>query len=369
MPRTLLAMTLLVVAILPAQGFLEGFDGYQVGTTLSGPWSLMGSSPGIVNASATASSGGHVLAFGPISLGLFGGPPWGQYRAFAPAPTCGQWRLGAAVRVQDPGTDTLLRISNGNPNSVFMEWALTLALDWSSSEVRVNGTATQAPLAFTLPPVPAGTPFSSWVQIQVDVDLDANTYALVLNGVPVSAGTYATSGSVEMTGVHLRSIQPVQRFVHWDDVALQALSPLPYERNKPTASLTLDGVQTCGQGPAAITRNTTDWVTLSIGGSPGGVLSELLVAFAPLVPEGAPGSLTLAGGQIVNCDLSDPTFNYANGGVAPAFQPFLVGSIPVQLTTIPPGASISAQLLVLDATIPELISLSQGVQLDVLAGP
>ena len=367
--RTLLAMSLLVVAILPAQGFVETFDGYQVGTTLSGPWSLMGSSPGIVNASATAFSGSHVLAFGPISLGLFGGPPWGQFRAFTPAPTCGQWRLEAAVRVQDPGTDTLVRISSGDPNSLFVSWALTLAFDWSSSEVRVNSSATQAPLAVTLPPVPAGTAFSSWVQIRVDVDLDADTYSLALNGTPASSGTYVTSGPLAMTGVHLRSIQPVQRYVHWDDVSLQALSPLPYERNKPAATLTLDGVQTCGQAPAAITRNTTDWVTLSIGGSPSGGLSELLVALAPLVPLGAPGSLTLGDGQVVNCDLSHPTFNFANGGAAPTFLPFLVGSLPVQLTNIPPGATISSQLVVLDATSPELISLSQGVQLDVLAAP
>lgn len=137
-----------------------------------------------------------------------------------------------------------------------------------------------------------------------------------------------------------------------------------YETNSPEASADIDGVTSSGFAPAVTTISTCGAATFTLDSSIPGTSFELAFSLSPLVPAGAPGSLTTSGGQIINIDLTSPTTAFLNGGMLPAFLPFPGPlSFPVSL---PVPFTASAQLVVLDASNPDLISLSQGVQLDIV---
>jgi hypothetical protein len=79
---------------------------------------------------------------------------------------------------------------------------------------------------------------------------------------------------------------------------------------------------------------------------------------APLVPASG-GGLTLPDGQIVNMDLTDPTFNFL---FAPPLSgpAFVISAIPVNTAS---PLTLSFQMILLDPSAPTGVALSQANRL------
>lgn len=147
------------------------------------------------------------------------------------------------------------------------------------------------------------------------------------------------------------------------------LSEEQYQTNTPEASLRVGGIESDGTRPAVREACADEQLDLEINSTLPGNPYEILLSSAPAIgisPCTSPGA-ALAGPSVVNLDLTSPV-TYMWGGAQPSYQPmfnfnggFVAGSLGSPTT-------VTAQMLVFDATAPGFIRLSQAAQLNVVPG-
>lgn len=137
--------------------------------------------------------------------------------------------------------------------------------------------------------------------------------------------------------------------------------PPQYQTNFSFASsLDVNGVQGTSSVPATVTVSIGVTATLGLASVNLGQQWNLGTGSAPLISTSA-GALVTSDGQIVNLDLTDPTFDlwfaFLQG---PAWGPSTAVSIPF---SIPSATTVSAQMIVVDPGLMSGIALSQPVRL------
>lgn len=128
------------------------------------------------------------------------------------------------------------------------------------------------------------------------------------------------------------------------------------------SSLDVNGVQGTAFAPATVTVPIGVTATLGLASVNVGQPWDVGFGLVPLVPASA-GALVTSDGQIVNLDLTDPTFalwfNFFQG---PGWGPLTSLSIPFSL---PSATAVSAQMIVVDPGLLSGVALSQPVRLNV----
>lgn len=126
-----------------------------------------------------------------------------------------------------------------------------------------------------------------------------------------------------------------------------------FQINPPDAGLTIDRAGTNGLFPAVGVNPLTGTLELDWNDPSGtSVGFDIGVVAGPAIPGNTAPGLITPGGQALNVNVLDPTFQLAFGGTFPPFAPF-AGSIPV------PGAGdITAQLASFTPANPEGFALS-----------
>ena len=139
-----------------------------------------------------------------------------------------------------------------------------------------------------------------------------------------------------------------------------------YQVNQPNSSLDIDGAQSYGYSPAQTTVCPGDNFQVNIN-SAVPTSYEIGVSATPAIPLGTPPAFTTGGGQIVNVDLTHPSFVYLNSfsPTVPSLTAFASG-FTINAAIYAP-VTLAAQMGVLDPTHADFISLSQASELTVLA--
>jgi hypothetical protein len=130
-----------------------------------------------------------------------------------------------------------------------------------------------------------------------------------------------------------------------------------YQTNCAEAALSLNGLTGTSSVPAIYTVPVSTPVSLGLNSSNGGALWELGYGLAPLVPA-IGGGFTTVGGQVINLDLSDPTFGvlwnyFQSPGFVNATIPFSVAN----------PASVSVQMVVVAPNLLDGVAISQPTRL------
>ncbi len=139
-----------------------------------------------------------------------------------------------------------------------------------------------------------------------------------------------------------------------------------YQGNSMEASMDINGATTGGFTPAVVTQCTGFPASVNFSGTLAGNPWDMGYYFAPLVA-GVIGSGTVtAGGQVVNLDLTQP-LTFLNGATAPNLS--TSSFAPFALVFVPPAAlTVSGQALVVNPAHADNFTVTQGNQLDVVAG-
>lgn len=142
--------------------------------------------------------------------------------------------------------------------------------------------------------------------------------------------------------------------------------PFGWEANSPEASLDLDGVQSNGiSGPGTRQACFGDAVTVNMASTLIGNPFDVAIQVSPL---GA-NLLNTPGGQVVNVNLFDPTLVFLNSGLPlPTFTTPFPGNQSLPIIAPPTAITIGAQMIVLDPAAFDGFHLSQGVELETIAG-
>jgi hypothetical protein len=139
-----------------------------------------------------------------------------------------------------------------------------------------------------------------------------------------------------------------------------------FQLNQPQISADFDGVQATVLTPALSTACPGQMLTANVASPLLGSPFDVAAAFSPAVPAGSLGSITTAGGQIVNVDLTQPLL-FIFGGTAPLSTPF-PGAFFVPITAPNPPFALAAQAIIADPTHPDLFRLSQAASISVTTG-
>lgn len=202
-------------------------------------------------------------------------------------------------------------------------------------------------------------------------------YVTVTNGTAINYTNGTTQGAVFASDANLTFFEgtgnayPFGGFftprVFNGDILYTPMSPCtgPYEDNDAASSLDVDGVQGSIGAPAIVSGCTGQVFNLN-SAAPAGQGYDIGYHFSAVIP--APPGLVTPGGQRVNVNLTDPTFQTLNGGpglnlvFAPHPGAF---TIPVSFNS---GLTVTGQQAATDPGSVDGIALSQPCQLDVVAG-
>lgn len=131
-----------------------------------------------------------------------------------------------------------------------------------------------------------------------------------------------------------------------------------FQTNSASASLTVDGVQGTSQVAATVTLGIGVTGTLNLSSTNLGAMWDVGSTTVPLLPASS-GGLVTGGGQIINLDLSDPSFGTWFNLLATS-PPFGGVNVPF---AIPTAATVSAQFGIVDPVAPDGVALSQPTRL------
>ncbi len=148
-------------------------------------------------------------------------------------------------------------------------------------------------------------------------------------------------------------------------ITFQAAIPI-YEVNKPGSTMDIDGVITQGYSAAVTTRCTNAIANVNFQSNAPASPWEVLVGFQPLI-SATGGAFYLTPTQMINVNLGDPFAFFLNGGTSPSLLPF-PGSFVYPFFTGGSPLTISVQQVNVDGSAPDGLALSQGCQLNILAG-
>ena len=135
-----------------------------------------------------------------------------------------------------------------------------------------------------------------------------------------------------------------------------------YQVNQPEAALTMRAVENDAYGNQVIRVGVEQVAHIDLESGLGGAPWDMLLGMAPLL-SASNGARVLGDGQIVNVDLTDPTFMFMNGGFSTSPMPNRLSfssSVPMAL---------SMQLVLRDFTAPSGVALSQPVRLEIVDTP
>jgi len=162
----------------------------------------------------------------------------------------------------------------------------------------------------------------------------------------------------------------------WNDinatgVAVSGIIEIPsviplYQTNSGSASMDVDGILSGGYSAAIATKCTGATSNVNFGGGLVGNGWDMGYQFTALVPGTVGAGFTTPGGQVVNLVLTQP-MTFLNGGVAPDLftTSFSAFTLPIAMAM---PLTASGQTLVANVGNPDGFSLTQGCQINILAG-
>jgi hypothetical protein len=139
-------------------------------------------------------------------------------------------------------------------------------------------------------------------------------------------------------------------------------SATPFQANQANASLDINGVTTNGFNPPVTMSCVGSSLSLNLASALTGSGWEMGIALASVQPS----LFTSSNNQVVNVDFLSPTFRYLFGGLSPTFVPFQ-GNLSIPLSSPFPVVA-SAQMVVVDPSHPDGVSLSQAAEVQLSAG-
>ena len=168
----------------------DGFEAYPTGPLNAGGWDGWDGSPGaygeVTNAFAYS---------GDQSILITGGAD--AVRPFAPGEfSSGQWTMTAWMLLfrDDHTSDTFFIVNNVYNHGGPYQWTIELQFD----------TATRNVLDDFRPENPMPIVYDRWVEIRLDIDLDADTVDTYYDGALLSSGQYAIRGGpIEIGNIDL----------------------------------------------------------------------------------------------------------------------------------------------------------------------
>lgn len=238
--------------------------------------------------------------------------------------------------------------------------------------IAADGTVTTAPLSSI------GVAGGDWLRVGVTMDLTANG-GVGLGSVEVQN---ITAGATTMTPVAALQSVPLaldqtaadaSNPIAWNAVWLHfegatygldnigvGVKTVEYQVNSSLASMTVDGVVGSTTSAAMVNLTVGQVATVSLQSTNVGQIWDVGTVGSPLVPASA-GAVVTPDGDLINVDLTDPTFSFLWGGFAS--PPFGNPTLPL---SFPAPTSLSGQFAVGDPTSITGARLSQPVRVIVL---
>lgn len=137
-----------------------------------------------------------------------------------------------------------------------------------------------------------------------------------------------------------------------------------YETNSPGSNLDVDGVQGTPCQPAVTVQSQGAAGLANFASTNVGLGFEAVIAAAPLISVSG-GALVTANLQFLNVNVAAPALLFLNGGAVPNFLVPFPGAFSVGYTAPQGPFVLSIQMANIDPGHPDLISISQGCQLNV----
>ena len=212
-------MMLSVGAILATTGaahgaFMSDFEAYATGTELQDVggwkgWDNVASSAGVVSDQYAYSGSGSVQIHGYTDA----------VREYAGI-TSGVWTL--SMKQYIPSGQSGLQyaivmnryVDGGNSNAG--SWSTQLKFDLGAGTVRDDFRGGSAPIVT-----------DQWVDMRLDVDLDANVVSSYYNGALISSGSWTRNGASLLAISALDLYSASDNYAYYDDIALTSSVPTP----------------------------------------------------------------------------------------------------------------------------------------------
>ncbi len=262
---------------------------------------------------------------------------------------------------------------------------INTATGWGLNMVGTNAANSAAVQVAITDPAFQNLPVNTWHRVEWELDFTTNQ-VLAIRVKPVGATCWSGAvsfapGSLFLNGGATPAGTPAGfRFFSggavgntsaWDNFDLALTGTAADWQVNGNSSLTIDGV-TASAGAKALTSSCTNsTATFAVNGTPGS-LWEAAINYSATLPGCATG-LVLPDGQIININPADITTFFLNGGPNFLPSPFF-GGFTANANTGPVPATVSAQQVHIDGTMPLGFALSQACQLDIatpgpVAGP
>ena len=397
-----LAALALCVPATNAQYFSDNFDSYLGGTLLhpstapsptNGGWTGWDNNPtwapsvaDLTGTAHTAFSGSNVLevsnlvdAVQPFALNATSSAA--AYANYSPSPPTGHpaggsathggvWRLSTWIYAPSgapSGTNDMYWIAQNvyNHNGPY-DWILQTKMVFTATGIDVNDDQ----IPYTTGAI--SIPFDQWFQLSIEVDVDNQCKTLYLfdpatmtSAQVVGSGPLLTAGWASTTTADIQNLDlfTTGGTYYADDVLLEKILPTGYalwQTNTPDASLDCGGVQ----GTQCLGATTTVPVGTAGAYNWASTLANPYDTAATLAPA-IPGLLGTPGGQMVNVNLAHPTLVWVNT-LSPvlSLQAFPAPGWSYPFTPAAPGGiTLTGQMLILNAALPDSFGLSQAATL------
>lgn len=197
----------------------------------------------------------------------------------------------------------------------------------------------------------------TWIQVRLDMDLDNDALATYYNNTLVSFGTFtrAANDPTTIACLDLWSNIGSTTLAYWDDIFLTQTTP-EYQVNQAASSLDFNGLTNHYLQPIKATLYSTVLATVNFGCTGGASWAIALTSGLSSVGLSNGGFATV-GGQVVNVNLLDPTLTFV-------VLPFGCATSS-QVALFAPG-QFTAQMVIVDSSLPEGFALSAVNEVDVL---
>lgn len=169
--------------------------------------------------------------------------------------------------------------------------------------------------------------------------------------------TFAANAVLDEFRVYSRAVSESELLATWNVSVATVAVPGEWQLNQAGAQLSVDMVQSFGFGPAVMSRSLNTWIPFHLSSTNTGLPWDLAFTVNPMVSLSA-GALTAPDGQIVNLDITDPTFStwFDQMTTSPGFT-----NISTHFF-MPVAQNLSVQAATVDPTTVSGLALSQGTR-------
>lgn len=267
------------------------------------------------------------------------------------APGLGTWQYRAwnyCPSTFPTGTSSHYFIVNdvlNNSSSGPSRWILQVQFNHVAGTVRDDMRAT-----------PGATPiiYNAWVEIVATFDLDNQCASVTYNGHNIGNGPlfptgWTTPGTPQVANLDLFTVGATS---YWDDITLTRIIDGPqFQMNSTAAAATINGLAgtACGFAQTRVPIGGTVTVAVTLAAPAAG--HEGIIDTGAPIPLGAPGSIFLSPGRILNVNPFSGNGFFLYGGIAPAFVAHPGGTTSISFVAGGPAFDGCIQYVVADPAL------------------